>query len=177
MKLPGQVPSTPTTGTYIVKAGDTLYSIAARYKTTVATIAKANNITNTNVLRVGQVLKMPGTPPPPPPATATTYTVKAGDTLYSIATRYKTTVAAIAKANNITNTNAIRVGQVLKIPGTQTTPPPTTPPPATRTYTVKAGDTLYSIASRHNTTVSRLVQANNISNPNVLSVSQKLTIR
>lgn len=182
MKLPSQGPGTPTAGTYTVKAGDTLYSIAVRYKTTVAALAKANNITNTNVIRVGQVLKIPGTqptPPPttPPPATTTNYTVKSGDTLYSIATRYKTTVAAIAKANNITNTNAIRVGQVLKIPGTQTTPPPTTPPPATRTYTVKAGDTLYSIASRHNTTVSRLVQANNISNPNVLSVSQKLTIR
>lgn len=182
MKLPSQGPGTPTAGTYTVKAGDTLYSIAVRYKTTVAALAKANNITNTNVIRVGQVLKIPGTqptPPPttPPPATTTNYTVKSGDTLYSIATRYKTTVAAIAKANNITNTNAIRVGQVLKIPGTQTTPAPAPAPAPTMTYTVKAGDTLYSIASRHNTTVSRLVQVNNISNPNVLSVGQKLTIR
>lgn len=115
MKLPGQVPSTPTTGTYIVKAGDTLYSIAARYKTTVATIAKANNITNTNVLRVGQVLKMPGTPPPPPPATATTYTVKSGDTLYSIASRYKTTVSRLVQVNNISNPNVLSVGQKLTI--------------------------------------------------------------
>lgn len=115
MKLPGQVPSTPTTGTYIVKAGDTLYSIAARYKTTVATIAKADNITNTNVLRVGQVLKMPGTPPPPPPATATTYTVKSGDTLYSIASRYKTTVSRLVQVNNISNPNVLSVGQKLTI--------------------------------------------------------------
>lgn len=115
MKLPGQVPSTPTTGTYIVKAGDTLYSIAVRYKTTVAAIAKANNITNINVLRVGQVLKMPGTPPPPPPATATTYTVKSGDTLYSIASRYKTTVSRLVQVNNISNPNVLSVGQKLTI--------------------------------------------------------------
>ncbi|MFP3423109.1 LysM peptidoglycan-binding domain-containing protein, partial [Bacillus sp. SIMBA_161] len=52
------------------------------------------------------------------PATGgTTYTVKAGDTLYSIAKKYKLTVAALAKANNITNYNLIRVGQVLTIPG------------------------------------------------------------
>ena len=183
MKLPSQGPGTPTTGTYTVKSGDTLYAIAVRHKTTVAALAKANNLTNTNVIRVGQVLKIPGTQPAPPkppttpPPATTNYTVKSGDTLYSIATRYKTTVAALAKANNITNTNVLRVGQVLKIPGKQTTPAPTPPPAQVKTYTVKSGDTLYSIAKRHNTTVSRLVQANKLSNPNALIVGQKLTIR
>lgn len=183
MKLPSQGPGTPTTGTYTVKSGDTLYAIAVRHKTTVAALAKANNLTNTNVIRVGQVLKIPGTQPAPPkppttpPPATTNYTVKSGDTLYSIATRYKTTVAALAKANNITNTNVLRVGQVLKIPGKQTTPAPTPPPAQVKTYTVKSGDTLYSIAKRHNTTVSRLVQANKLSNPNALIVGRKLTIR
>src|SRR5690606_31509676 len=119
LKLP------PTGGTtYTVKAGDTLYSIAKKYNVTVAALAKANNITNYNLIRVGQVLVIPGTTPPaPPPATTVKYTVKAGDTLYSIASKYNTTVAAIASANKITNINLISVGQVLIIPVKQAPPP------------------------------------------------------
>lgn len=93
-----------------------MYSIAKRYNTTVAKIASANNIVNVNLLRIGQVLKIPGTSSTPPPATAVRYTVKAGDTLYGIAVRHKTTVAKIAAANKITNVNVLRIGQVLVIP-------------------------------------------------------------
>ncbi|MGP6139632.1 MULTISPECIES: LysM peptidoglycan-binding domain-containing protein [unclassified Jeotgalibaca] len=178
LRIPGTGTTTPPpTGTtnYTVKAGDTLSGIAARYGVTVAQLASANNITNVNLIRVGQVLRIPGTtggPVTPPPATGTTnYTVKSGDTLSGIAVRYGVTVAQIASANNITNTNLIRVGQVLKIPGT-------TPPPATTVrYTVKSGDTLYAIAIRYNTTVQRLVTANNLSNANLLSIGQVLIIK
>ena len=167
LKLP------PTGGTtYTVKAGDTLYSIAKKYNVTVAALAKANNITNYNLIRVGQVLVIPGTtPPPPPPATTVKYTVKAGDTLYSIASKYNTTVSAIATANKITNVNSISVGQVLIIP-TKATPPPAT----SIKYTVKAGDTLYSIARTYNTTVTAIATANKITNVNSISVGQVLII-
>jgi len=59
-----------------------------------------------------------GTPPPTPKPKPTyrTYTVKPGDTLSGIASRYHTTVTAIAKLNNITDPSKLRVGQVLKIP-------------------------------------------------------------
>ncbi|MGE6555853.1 LysM peptidoglycan-binding domain-containing protein [Exiguobacterium artemiae] len=100
--------------TYTVKSGDTLYKIASLYNVTVAALAKANNITNYNLITVGQVLVIPGTTPPP--TTTVTYTVKAGDTLYSIATKYGVTVTALASANKITNVNLISVGQVLVIP-------------------------------------------------------------
>lgn len=167
LKLP------PTGGTtYTVKAGDTLYSIAKKYNVTVAALAKANNITNYNLIRVGQVLVIPGTTAPtPPPATTVKYTVKAGDTLYSIASKYNTTVAAIASANKITNINLISVGQVLIIPVKQAPPPVTTVK-----YTVKAGDTLYSIARRYNVTVAALAKANNITNYNLIRVGQVLVI-
>lgn len=182
MKRPSPAPTPPATGTtYTVRAGDTLYAIATRYGTTVARIAQANNISNVNLIRVGQVLKIPGTattpaptPKPTPPATTTTYTVRAGDTLSAIAARYKTTVARIAQANNIRNVNLIRVGQVLKIPGTAAPKP--TPAPV-RTYTVRSGDTLYAIALRYNTTVARLAQANNIRNVNLIRVGQVLKIQ
>ncbi|MCC5896024.1 MAG: LysM peptidoglycan-binding domain-containing protein [Alkalibacterium sp.] len=172
---------TPSSGqTYTVRSGDTLYAIARRFNVTVQQLASANNISNVNLIRVGQVLVIPGsggtvTPPPPPPSTTVRYTVKSGDTLYAIALRYNTTVARIAAANNITNTNLIRVGQVLIIPtsGGTVTPPPST----TVTYTVKSGDTLYAIALRYNTTVARLSSVNNISNPNLIRVGQVLVIR
>ena len=163
--------SAPVSGTkYTVKAGDTLYSIAKKYNVTVAALAKANNITNYNLIRVGQVLTIPGKTTTPP-ATSVKYTVKAGDTLYSIAKKYNVTVAALAKANNITNYNLIRVGQVLTIPGKTTTPPATSV-----NYTVKAGDTLYSIARTYKTTVSKIAAANNITNINSLRVGQVLVI-
>ncbi|WP_353047945.1 LysM peptidoglycan-binding domain-containing protein [Exiguobacterium sp. s122] len=163
----------PTGKTYTVKSGDTLYSIARAYGVTVTALAAANNITNYNLISVGQVLVIPGTTvTPPPPTTTVKYTVKSGDTLYKIATMYKTTVAKIAAANNISNVNSITVGQVLIIPTTTVTPPPTT----TVKYTVKSGDTLYKIATTYNTTVAKIAAANNISNVNSIYVGQVLTI-
>ena len=105
-------------------------------------------------------------------STNKTYTVKSGDTLYSIARTYGVTVSALAAANNITNYSLIYVGQVLIIPGTTVTPPPTT----TVKYTVKSGDTLYKIATMYNTTVAKIAAANNITNVNLISVGQVLTI-
>ena len=175
-------PTTPTTGTsYTVKAGDTLYAIALRYGVTVQQIVTANNITNANLIRVGHVLTIPGTStpttptPPTTPTTSTTYTVKAGDTLYAIALRYGVTVQQIVTANNITNANLISIGQVLTIPGTGTPTTPTTPTTGT-SYTVKAGDTLYAIALRYGVTITQLVNANGIANPNLIRVGQVLII-
>ncbi|AIY06194.1 polysaccharide deacetylase [Planococcus sp. PAMC 21323] len=165
------LPSTPVSGTnYTVKSGDTLYSIAKKFNVTVPALAKANNITNYNLIRVGQVLTIPGKATPPP-ATAVKYTVKAGDTLYSIARKYNVTVSDLAKANSITNFNLIQVGQVLTIPG-KAAPPPAT----TVKYTVKAGDTLYSIARKYNTTVAKIAAANSITNVNAIRVGQVLVI-
>ncbi|WDH76067.1 LysM peptidoglycan-binding domain-containing protein [Exiguobacterium marinum] len=116
--IPGTTVTPPpsTTGKYTVMSGDTLYKIATMYNTTVSKIAAANNITNVNLISVGQMLIIPGTTVTPPPATTVKYTVKSGDTLYKIATMFNTTVAKIAAANNITNVNLISVGQVLTIP-------------------------------------------------------------
>lgn len=113
-----QIQGSPSTGggSYTVKSGDTLYSIANRNDVSVSELKKANGIpTSSNVIRVGQVLKIPGKGTASPPASSTTYTVKSGDTLYSIAGRYNTTVQKIAADNNISNTGVISVGQKLKI--------------------------------------------------------------
>ncbi|WP_147805221.1 LysM peptidoglycan-binding domain-containing protein [Alkalicoccus halolimnae] len=107
----------------------------------------------------------------PSQSSGKTYTVKAGDTLSSIAAKNKTTVAKLAALNNIKNVNVLKVGQKLKLSGTAAAP---SAPSAGTTYTVKAGDTLYSIAAKYKTTVSRLVSVNKLSNPNKISVGQKL---
>lgn len=104
------------------------------------------------------------------PSSGITYKVKAGDTLYSIARKYKVSVTSLAKANNITNYNLIKVGQVLVIPKASA------PPVQSVKYTVKAGDTLYSIARRHHTTVAKIAAANKIASPYVLQAGQVLTI-
>lgn len=112
----GQVLQIPTSSgetnytTYTVVKGDTLYSIAKRYNTTVDTIKNLNNLTS-NTLSIGQVLKIPTSSSG---NNYITYTVVKGDTLYSIAQRYNTTVDAIKNLNNLAM-NTISVGQVLKI--------------------------------------------------------------
>ncbi|RWZ54429.1 LysM peptidoglycan-binding domain-containing protein [Halobacillus fulvus] len=157
--------------TYTVKAGDTLYRIATRYGVRVDDLAEANGVTNPSLIRVGQVLTIPGSGSSPnptqPPTGSSTYTVKAGDTMYSIARRYGMTVTELASLNNISNPSLIRVGQVLKVPGTDQT---------NKTYTVKAGDTLYRIALNHGTTYQKLAAANNITSPYYIRIGQVLTI-
>lgn len=94
------------------------------------------------------------------------YTVKSGDSLYKIALQYNTTVDAIKSQNGLT-TNTLQIGQVLQIPleGQNAT-----------TYTVKSGDSLYSIAKKYNTTIDRLKELNNLTS-NLLNIGQILIVR
>ncbi len=164
----------PATGTtYTVKAGDTLYSIAIKYNTTVTALTSLNKLSNPNALQVGQVLKVKAETSSQPPATGTTYTVKAGDTLYSIAKKYNTTVSALTSLNKLSNPNVLKIGQVLKLKADTAAPPST---PSTTNYTVKSGDTLYAIAAKYNTTVQKITAANNITNANVIRIGQVLKI-
>jgi LysM repeat protein len=147
-----------------------LFSIARRFNTTVEDIVARNNLQDAHYIKVGQVLKIAGTVPPAP-GPGQVHTVQPGDTLFSIARRYNTTVAAIQHANGIVNPWYIRVGQRLVIP--QGSPPPSS---GGSTYTVQPGDTLYSIAARLGKNVWDIVVANNLSNPNLILVGQVLTI-
>jgi LysM repeat protein len=108
---------------YTVQPGDTLYSIACRYGTTVDAIAQANGILNPAYIRVGQVLCIPGLAPPLP--SGGYYTVQRGDNLYRIALRFGTTYWALAAANNLPNPNYIYPGQTLLVSGYV---PPSPPP-------------------------------------------------
>ena len=106
-----------TSTTYIVKSGDTLSAIAAKYGTTYQKIALDNSISNPNKIYPGQVLKINGTTnnTTNPQNATKTYIVKSGDTLSAIASKFGTTYQEIAKKNGIANPNKIYPGQVLKI--------------------------------------------------------------
>ena len=108
LKIPTKQTITPSETTYIVKSGDSLYSIARKYNTTVNDLMKYNNLTS-NLLSIGQTLKIPTSE-----STITSYTVKSGDTLYSIARKYNTTVDELKRKNNLTS-NTLSIGQTLII--------------------------------------------------------------
>lgn len=153
-------------GKYTVKAGDSLSAIAARYGTTWQAIAKASGIANPDVIYPGQVLTIPGGKAP---AKAKSYTVRAGDSLSSIAVRNGTTWQALAQLNGLSNPDVIYPGQVLKISGTAR-------PAAQRSHTVRAGESLLVIAARNGTTWQALAQLNGLSNPNVIYPGQKIRL-
>lgn len=168
--------------TYLVKAGDTLWSIANRFDVSLNNLRLWNHLT-TDFLSIGQELKLiPPTPAPipsdPDGATGevTTYSVKAGDTLWAISRRFNVTVNQIKQWNNL-RSNFLSIGQRLSIGTPTTTPPPIpTPPPSTDTrYTVRSGDSLWSIATRHSVTVAHLKQWNGLTS-NLLTIGQKLIV-
>ena len=104
------------------------------------------------------------------------YVVQAGNTLSGIAARFGTTVQALAQLNNIANPNLIYVGEVLKLPVSNSVKTGASPKQYQTTYIVQSGDTLSGIAARFGTTVQYLARINGIVNPNLIYVGQVLKI-
>ena len=153
-------------GTYTVKSNDTLSAIANDFGVTVDQLVRWNNISNPNLITVGQILYF-SDKSSSGLGQGITYVVQAGDTLSGIATKFGTTVANLVSLNNISDPNLIYVGQVLKLPSSGN---------SSRTYIVQEGDTLSSIATKFGTTVVNLVSLNNISNANLIYVGQVLYV-
>ena len=165
---------------YNVKKGDNLYSIARNYNIDINVLKKDNGLTN-NLLNIGQTLRIRVTPesvsieecigpsytPPASSMNYKLYTVKKGDSLYTIAKANNTTASVLISLNNLTNNN-LSIGQQLKIPVSSNSSSGTT-------YTVKGGDSLYSIAKKFNTTVDSIKKLNSLTSNN-LSVGKVLKI-
>lgn len=149
--------------TYVVSKGDTLWGIARKYGVSVEDLKNKNNLTS-NSLSIGQVLLIPGSD-----KVDEYYTVNKGDTLYSIAKRYGTSVSSLKEINNLSSNN-LSVGQKLKIANNTSNDTN-----ALNTYVVKAGDNLYKIARENNVSVSEIKSLNNL-NSDILSIGQKLKI-
>ncbi len=167
---------------HIVQRGENLSRIAARYGTSVQAIMNANGLRNPNFIWVGQRLVIPtgGGGGSTGGGGGGVHVVRQGETLYSIARRYGTSVAAITSANGLRNPNFIWVGQRLVIPtaggGGSTRGGGGTPPSTSTVHVVQRGETLASIARRYGTTVAAIAAANGLRNPNFIWVGQRLRI-
>ena len=179
--------SSNQSGSYTVKAGDSLWGISHKYGMSIDGLKSLNNLSSNfiypgQVLKVGQSSNQSNTVSKPSASQSTnnssqsgSYTVKAGDSLWKIATEHGLTIAQLKSLNNLTS-NTIYVNQKLTVTMKKSVNDviPTTKAP-TQGYTVKAGDSLWQIASAHGTTVNRLKALNKL-NSDLIYVGQHLRL-
>ena len=182
LKIPNNTGNNPSsTFIYTIKKGDSLYKIANEYNTNVDYLIKLNNLKNTN-LSIGQKISVPenyssgGLNKP----NYINYTVKSGDSLYKIANLYNVSVDTIKKDNSL-NSNLLSIGQNLKIRvennSDQIEECYGNAYILTNniSYTVKRGDTLYSISKKYNISVDSIKKKNNLTS-NILNIGQVLIL-
>lgn len=170
---------------YVVQAGDNLSSIAAKYHLQVSYLMQLNNLTTSSV-RVGQRLKLDGeieakaenkteskaekaaTPTLSKTvvksANTETHTVKAGESLYGIASRLGMSASELASLNNLSSNASLRVGQSIHIPKKFSD------------YRVKSGDTLIGVAGRYGLDQSALAELNNLTPNAQLRIGQVIQV-
>ncbi len=149
---------------YRIQRGDTLAKIARRHGISERSLQAANNIPNKHRIYQGQLLILPdGSQTGGSGAAPIRYTVRKGDSLALIASRFGTTIRQLQALNTIPNRNQIYPGQELLLQG------------VTR-YRVKRGDTLAQIARRFRTSVAQLKTVNGIGNANRIYQGQVLQI-
>jgi LysM repeat protein len=165
---------------HVVAAGETLAEIASRYDSNAAALAAANELSNPNLIRIGQKLRIPGASSSSGGnagggEAASFHVVRVGETLAGIASRYGITVEQLAEANGITDPSRIYIGTRLSLTG-ESFVAEDTESAAASTHTVAAGETLGSIARRYGVDVDELARSNGISDPNRIQVGQQLAI-
>lgn len=146
---------------YVVKSGDTLWSIARKYNLSVNELKALNNLSS-NVLNVGQRLIVGK-------ESSNDYVVSAGDTLWAIARKFNVSVDDIKALNNLSSNN-LSIGMILKIP-----PYSNKKNEETNVYVVKSGDSLWSIARMFNSTIDEIKSLNGLKS-NVLRIGQRLVV-
>src|SRR5690625_5120516 len=213
----GMAPLGSSETLYTVRAGDTVSHIALRYGTTVARIISQNDLNTSAAIRVGQVLRIGGASTTTAStssnggsgsssnADSTTHTVRAGDTVWSLARKHNTSVNAIISANNLGSNAMIRIGQRLTIPGSNSSGGSSSSSGSSSsgassssggsntsggsnsssgssnsgsatTHTVRAGETVSHLALRYGTNASAIISANNLGSNAMIRIGQRLTI-
>jgi membrane-bound lytic murein transglycosylase D len=184
-KLP-QIKPMQIAGDYKVKSGDTLGALAKRYGTSVAAIQAANNLKSTN-LRVGQSLSIPGQAPVNSPyaiqaeqeiaqrnqrSNSVHYTVKSGDSFWTIAKNHNTSVKNLLKWNDLSANAKLKPGQKLLIADRAITQKDGNK----ITYQIKSGDTLNKIANKFAVSKQDILSWNKVKNESYIHPGQELTI-
>lgn len=147
---------------YVVKKGDSLWSIARKYGLSVAELKALNNLSS-NTLHIGDTLLVSSANSTDDNISDEYYTVKSGDTLWGIARKYNMSVNDLKSLNNLSSNN-LSIGQKLIVSKA-----------SSNDYTVVAGDTLWGIARKFNVSVDDLKSLNNLTS-NSLSIGMVLKI-
>jgi LysM repeat protein len=163
---------------YLVKRGESFWTISQKYGVGMKELAAYNNLDTNKPLKAGTTIIIPpggrlksevSTVSKISTVKSNTYTVKHGDSLWGISKKFGVTVAELTAANGITKDSALKVGKKITIPGKTTTD-------KNNSYTVKHGDSLWGISKKFGVTVAELTTANGITKNSPLKVGQKLNI-
>ena len=158
---------------YTIRPGDSLFSLAQRFNTSVQAILNANPGIDPANLQIGQQICIPVAPTPSPCPGGFLYAIRAGDTFFSIARRFGISVDALAAANPGVDPNRLQIGQQICVPAPAPAPGPC---PGGFLYTIRSGDTFFSLARRFGITLQALLSANPGVDPNRLQVGQQICI-
>lgn len=198
----------PKAKTVTVKAGDTVWALASRHGVSVEQVLRLNKLKASSLIFPGQKLTLSEGASLPKPTTkkskparsasntsasAKTYTVRSGDTLSGIAAKHGVSLSTLFKANKMNGSTIIYPGQKIKLSGSAAAPAraaakpaaakpaakaKATPKPtaASKTYTVRAGDTLSGIAAKHGLSLSAIFKANNFNGSTIIYPGQKIKL-
>ncbi len=139
---------------YVVKSGDSLWSIASGYRVDVNQIAYGNQLKNPNILVIGQSLLIP--------EPLKEYIVQPGDTLNAIGQKYSISVKELMEYNQMTDPSQLFVGQLIVMPAF--------------IHKVKSGESLYVISYNYKVPLQEILNANSISNPSLIYPNQQIRI-
>ncbi len=189
--LPGSTP-------YIIRAGDTFFTLAQRFNTTVDAIMRANPGVDPDRLFIGQVICIPSSSPTPPPPSHSCPVLRMGSRGAAVVDlqhrllnmgfnpgpidgifgqRTQSAVISFQRSKNLVPDGVVGIATWTALGvNCGTTPPPTRCPAGTSPYTVRAGDTFFNLAQRFNTTVDAIMRANPGVDPNRLQIGQIICI-
>jgi LysM repeat protein len=164
---------------HTVQSGQTMWAIAARYEVSLADLYLYNGMNEDSVLQPGNELtiRLPdGAPPPPTPTPPTAHLVREGETMWTIAARYRVSLSDIFWLNGLTEDSVLQPGTEIVVRlGEGVTPPPT--PTPQMSHFVEGGDTLLGIAFRYGLTLEELLSYNGLQASSVLQIGDELRIR